>query len=113
MKALELALKYMDIVFSDKDMGALRPLLSDRFTFKGTLNEYNNPESYIREMKKEPSNGFHYKILKTFETRSAACLVYEFTKAKICTTMTQVFEVSNGQIDRVMLIFDSAAFLNK
>ncbi|MBL4576546.1 MAG: hypothetical protein JKY51_10715 [Opitutaceae bacterium] len=110
MKPLALALKYMDVVFSDKDMGALRPLLSDRFTFKGTLNEYNNPESYIQAMKKDPPIGFQYKMLKSFETRSAACLVYEFSKTGVNTSMAQMFEVSNGQIDRIVLIFDSAEF---
>ncbi len=113
MKSLELALKYMDVMFSDKDMEALRPLLSDRFTFKDTLNAYNNPESYIKAMKKDPPIGLQYKLLKSFETISAACLVYEFSKAGVNTPMAQMFEVSNDKIDRIVLIFDSAVFFDK
>lgn len=40
----------------------------------------------------------------------AACLIYEFSKSGIITPMMQLFEVYNGEIHKILLIFDSKMF---
>lgn len=110
MKPLDIAMKYMEVLFSGKNMEELRPLLSDNFTFQGPLYSFSNPNDYVAALEKDPPDGFQYQILQTFETGSVVCLVYEFNKPGISTTMVQVFKITNGKIESIILIFDTAAF---
>lgn len=110
MKPLELALKYMDIVFDRKNPDELGHLFADEFTFSGPFYEFHTAEDYIKSLKTDPPVGFQCKILRTFEGKSSACLVYQFSKPGVSLPMAQLFETNSGKISRIMLIFDTAAF---
>ncbi len=49
-------------------------------------------------------------MIRSFEDKSGACLVYEFAKPGVCTPMTQLFEVRDGKISHILLVFDTGAF---
>ncbi len=110
MRPLELALKYMDIVFAGKDIDQLRDLFAEKFAFRGPFYECDTAEAYIDSLKADPPVGFRYEIIRTFETESCACLVYEFSKPGVQVPMVSMFEASNGKINKIVLIFDTAAF---
>ncbi len=111
MSPLELALKYMEIVFDDKNVGALRPLLDRDCRFKGPFYEFDTAEGYIQSLESDPPEGFEYTILRAFESESAACLIYQFSKPGISVPMAQVFEMSEGKISKILLIFDTRTFI--
>jgi len=110
MTPLALARRYMEVVFSGGNADDLRPLLTDDFTFQGPLYDFASAEQYVAAMASDPLHDASYRILREFSDDDAACLVYEFTKPGVTTTMAQVFEVREGRVAKVLLLFDSAAF---
>ncbi|MFQ5545623.1 MAG: nuclear transport factor 2 family protein [Acidiferrobacterales bacterium] len=110
MRPLALAQKYMDCVFSDANIEALNDLLADEFTFKGPLYEFDSVDAYIQSLQSDPPQGFEYEMIQSFETESCACLVYQFSKPGVSVPMAQIFEISNGKISRILLIFDTRLF---
>ncbi len=110
MRPLELAQQYMDIFFSGRDVEALRSLFADDFTFSGPFYEFDSAEDYIHSLQSDPPKDCHYTMIRSFEDEFGACLVYEFSKPGVCTPMTQVFEVRDGKISNILLVFDTDAF---
>lgn len=108
MTPLELALVYMDCLFETGDFDHLRTYLDDNLRFEGPLYRYESADDYINALKRDPPDNFSYKILKTWSDQSSACLVYQFTKPGISTTMAQVFETSGDKIKSIQLIFDAS-----
>lgn len=96
MRPLDLALKYMEIVFSENNLDDLSHLFACDFNFRGPLFEFDWAEGYIHSLKSEPPLGFKYKIINSFENESSACLVYEFLKPNVCVSMAQLFEIKDS-----------------
>ena len=110
LSPLELALKYMNILFNGQNMEELAPLLSKDFSFKGSLYEFNSPQSYIESLKSDPPVEFKYKIIHSFESSSSVGLFYLFSKPGFQVHMAQLFEIRNDKISKILLIFDSKVF---
>ncbi len=110
MKPLDIALRYMEVFFAEGDMDALRPLLADDFRFEGPFYTYDSADAYIDALKADPPEGFAYTLIDAFEGASSACLIFEFTKPGIRVPMAQRFEMREGRITRVLLIFDTGVF---
>ena len=110
MRPLELAQKYINIFFTTGDFDQLRQILADDLKFSGPLYSFETASDYISAMKIDPPKNFEYKMIKTYEDNSSACLLYEFEKPGISTIMTQTFEVEDDKIKRILLVFDTAAF---
>ncbi len=110
MKPLKLAHKFMEIFFSGENMWRLRPLLADDFSFSGPLYQFDSPDAYIKSLETDPPKGFKYEIIRSYDDESSACLLYQFTKPGVCTRMAQMFEVREGKINRIILVFDTGAF---
>ena len=111
MTNLEIALKYMDILFSGGDLDELSVIFSDHLQFEGPLYRFDSASDYITSLKADPPVDFEYKLIRVFEAAGSVNLIYEFTKGKILTPMSQLFEFENGKICRILLIFDTADFL--
>jgi len=110
MKPLELANMYMKVFYGGGSIESLKDLFSDKFSFKGPFYEFSSADAYIESLKSEPPKDFEYKIIEAYENDTSACLVYQFSKHNISTPMTQIFEVANGKISNILLVFDTAAF---
>ena len=110
MRPLALAKKYIDCVFFTANFDQLRSILADDLRFTGPYYSFNNADDYLNSLKADPPRDFKYQIIKTFEDKSSACLVYDFSKPGVSTTMMQLFETKTDKITRILLIFDSAAF---
>lgn len=111
MKSIDLAMKYMEIVYETGDFKKLRNFLADDLIFEGPFNSYNNVDDSISDMQLNPPEKFTYKILNQYSDRSSACLIYKFSKPGITTTMAQTFEVnSKNKIKNILLVFDTQPF---
>lgn len=110
MRPLQLAQQYMDIFFSGRDLGALRTLFTDDFSFSGPLYKFDSAEAYILALQSDPPRGFDYEMIRSFEDESCACLVYQFLKPGVSTPMTQLFKVQGDRIRNILLVFDTTAF---
>lgn len=111
MKPLELALRYMEIFYSEKDLEKLTDLLAEDLSFIGPLFEFDFAEDYINSLKKDSPIGMSYEIIKTYEDENSACLIYQFQKENISTRMAQWFEVKDEKIYKIILEFDTKAFM--
>lgn len=100
----------MDVIYGGQSPDLLNALLSTDCQFKGPLYEFNSAAEYIDSLKADPPVDFAYELIEAFEDDQSACLVYLFKKSGISTPMTQVFEVVEGKISRILLIFDTAGF---
>ena len=110
MRPLELAQKYMDIVFSTGDFDQLRNILSDDLQFSGPFFNFDSADNYVNSLRNDPPENFEYEIIKSYADSSSACLVYQFSKPGVSTTMIQTFETIDGKICSILLIFDTGAF---
>jgi len=111
MKPMDLALKYMEIFYSGKNIDRLYQLFSDDFIFNGPLFKFDSAKGYVKSLMDDPPKGLTYKIIQTYESESSVCLVYEFSKPGIsCVPMAQLFETRKNKISRILLIFDTQAF---
>ena len=100
----------MDVFFSGGDVDASTPLFAPDLTFSGPFYEYDSAAAYIDALRADPMENAHYEIIRAYEDASSACLVYRFTKPGISTPTAQFFEVSNGKISKILLVFDTGAF---
>ena len=110
MEPLKLVEKYMEIVFSGGNIDELTSLFAVDLQFRGPLFEFNSAKEYIAALKSDPPEGFQYKLIRTFINDSSVCIIYEFSKFEISTPMAQLFEIKNGLISSILLIFNSADF---
>jgi hypothetical protein len=100
----------MDIFFSGENFSELRHILAPDLSFMGPFYTFRSAEDYIASLEDNPPVGSVYDLLGSFESESAACLMYRFTKPGVSTTMAQLFEVEDGRIQRILLVFDTAPF---
>ena len=110
MKPLELAQRYMDIFFTGENPEELGHIFSDDFSFSGPFYHFDSAGDYINSLKTDPPEGCEYKIIQTYEDNTSACLIYEFSKSGVNTPMVQTFEIINGKINKILLVFDTSAF---
>lgn len=100
----------MDIVYGEGRPDELEEIVAEDLRFRGPFFSFDSAKAYIDSLKKSPPEGFNYSLLKAYEDGSSACLVYEFTKPGVSTPMSQVFEVADGRIQKILLIFDTRPF---
>ncbi|MCW8930126.1 MAG: hypothetical protein OQL19_07825 [Gammaproteobacteria bacterium] len=110
MSPLKLANRYMEIFYGGESIDTLASIFSDEFSFKGPFYEFNTATEYIKSLKVDPPREVRYKIIETYENETSACLIYQFSKPGISTIMSQIFEVTNGKISRILLVFDTRDF---
>ena len=101
----------MEVFYGGESLDSLMSLFSQDFSFKGPYWEYNTAKEYIESLKSDPPCELAYKIINAYENDTSACLLYQFLKPGISTPMAQMFGVNNGKIARILLVFDTAAFI--
>lgn len=110
MTPLTLAGRYMKIFFSGKHLEALSEILAEDLNFCGPFYRFDSARDYIESLKSDPPTDCHYKMIREFEDRASACLIYEFHKPGIRIPMAHLFETKNGKIHKMTLVFDTAGF---
>jgi hypothetical protein len=97
----------MACVFKTGDLEALRKIFSDDLKFSGPFYNFDSADDYVNALRNNPPKNFKYKIIKSYFDNHSSCLIYEFLKLRVLTTM---FEIVDGKISHVLLIFDSRSF---
>ena len=110
MSPKPLALKYMNIFYSNADIDALRPILAENLRFEGPFYQFDTAEAYLNSLRDDSRDGLAYQLIKSFSGESSACLIYRFSKPGLSTPMAQLFEVKGDKISRITLIFDTQLF---
>lgn len=107
---LDLALIYMEIVFSGERLGRLGDLLEEPFRFRGPLFSFSSVTEYVQSLRNDPPVDWDYSIIKAMQSGTSACLIYEFKKPGVVTPMVQLFETRQQKICDILLVFDTAVF---
>ena len=110
MKPRELALRYMASFFGETPLTDMRSLLAEDFTFRGPFYEFDSAQAYIEALVSDPPRDARYQLLEIYENEHSVCLIYQFTKPGVQTTMVQIFETRGEKITRIRLIFNPIAF---
>lgn len=110
MSPLDLALQYMEIVYSGRDFERLYRIVSADLIFQGPFFRADTAREYVESLIADPPDAFEYEILHAFESGESANLIYEFSKPGVLTPMSQLFDTIDGKIAHILLIFDSDAF---
>lgn len=112
MSPLKIALTYMEIFFSGKNMERLYDILADDLIFEGPFYQFHSAQEYIDSLVSAPPIDCEYKLLKSFANGNSVNLLYTFSKPGISTPMSQWFEICDGKISKILLIFDTGKFMN-
>ncbi|WP_455199122.1 nuclear transport factor 2 family protein [Kaarinaea lacus] len=112
MRSLELANQYMEIFYESGDPDSLAEILSEDCLFRGPFYQFDTASAYIKSLKSDPPEGLSYRIIEAFESKHAACLVYEFSGKGVSTIMSQTFRISGDKISGILLVFDTGDFHN-
>ncbi len=113
MSPRQLALKYLEIFFSGQDLYRLKDLFAPDLEFTGPFHRFNNRDDYVNSLIDDPPNECGYQLLHIFEGDNRVNLIYQFSKPGITTPMSQLFEVHEGRIRRILLIFDTGPFVRR
>ena len=108
---MELAERYMGILYGGGRLEELEELLADDLKFEGPLFKFGSAREYIDSLKADPPEGFGYQLIRAWEDETSACLVYMFSKPGVTTPMAQYFQTDGGRITRILLVFDTGAFM--
>ncbi len=112
MKPLEAALRFMHLFYSGSRDGIteLESILSPDLHFQGPLYVCGSAREYIEALLADPPLEMSFRVIRSFESKDAACLIYDFQKRAIQTTMAQYFELRDGLITKIILVFDTSVF---
>jgi len=110
MKPIELVEKYMECLYDTGDLTEMRKVLADNLHFKGTYSEHDTAEEYIEGFEGEDMSAFSYNMLYTFEKDNTVCFIYNLLKPSGPLEMAQVFEIEEGKIKNILLLFDGREF---
>lgn len=110
MTSFDLALTYVDSFYGDGDLETVADILAADLIFEGPLFSFDSADAYLASLREEPPAGMQYDLINSFADGSSVCLLYRVSKAGISTPMAPLFEITNGKISKILLIFDSGPF---
>jgi hypothetical protein len=100
----------MACFYGDTPLESMEAILADDLIFRGPVYEFSSAKDYLESLRANPPIGAKYQIVKVYEDDNSVCFIYLFSKPGIETLMAQTFEVDNGKINKINLIFDTKAF---
>ncbi len=110
MKPLDIVQKYLASFYGEAPLEEMRPFLADDLSFKGPFNEFDSANAYFAALTSDPPQYATYRIIEVFQKNNSVCLIYQFSKPGVETTMVQIFEIRRDKISRIRLIFNPAVF---
>jgi hypothetical protein len=111
MNHADLALRYLEIFFSGQGFDELLEMFAESLQFEGPFYSFDSAQDYVDSLKSDPPIGCEYKLLNICEDAGFVTVIYEFKKDSIQTSMSQLFEIKNGKITKILLIFDTGKFV--
>ncbi len=109
-KSIDLVMQYMEIFYSGEDLERLFDILAEDLIFEGPYYQFNSAKDYVESLISSPPVDCDYEIINRFEQGKSVNLIYWFSKPGVRTMMSQLFEIENNQIAKIILIFDTSKF---
>ena len=91
-------------------MDSLLELFEPTLEFEGPYFKSSTAVEYVESLKSDPPRNSKYEVIGSYETETTACIIYDFSKPVVNTKMVQLFEVSEGKISKILLVFDTGAY---
>lgn len=110
MGALDLAKQFMDAFFGGHPCDDMEDLLSVDLDFEGPFFKCTTASDYLKSLNDNPPEDASYELIHQYEDKDTACVFYQFSKPGIDTLMAQYFEVKDGKISKIRLVFDASQF---
>ena len=97
--------------FGTQNWTKLRSLITDNFSFRGSMASFDNPDDFISAMSQLPFEGHPENSKFTADgSRVAHSFVWKMTSPTITDIhMCEVFEVEGDKVRSSELYYDSAA----
>ena len=94
------------------DFDALRGILSDRFRFRGAIDQADGPDAFIDLIRRNaPMFGeVAFDDVRRVVDGATAVNLYTFRAGPAQVPMAEAFEVEDDRISRIDLYFDPARF---
>lgn len=109
-KPAELAQIYMESFFGQTPLENMEGILAENLIFEGPFHRSTSAKDYLDAIKENPPINVNYEMEEVFENENSVCFIYQFLKPGVKTRMAQTFEVYDGKIHKIKLIFDARAF---
>lgn len=113
MRNAELVKVYFEVFFENHQFEKLYDIFAGELIFIGPFICSNTASEYINALKKDPPVNCSYEIIHQFEQQNKINVLYKFKSAEVEAWMSQLFEIEDGRIAKIILIFDSALFRQK
>ena len=106
----ELAQRYMDAFYGHEPLESMEKFLAENLIFEGPFQRTTGAKAYLESLKRNPPVNVSYETEEVFENENSVCFVYQFSKPGVKTRMMQTFEVCDGKISTIKLVFDTNSF---
>ena len=95
------------------DFDGLAALLADDFAFRGAIDSADGPEAFIALIRRNARafDGARFADVRRVVDGDRAVSLYDFELGGVSVPMAEAFEVRDGRIARIDLIFDPARFV--
>jgi hypothetical protein len=107
LSQLDIANRYMEILFSGIDYHRLHSIFADDFEFVGPKFGFSTAKDYIDILEKYPPVDCSYDMTRTFEEPDFITLIYSYKKNEEVTRRWEYFTFSDDKISKIELVTDS------
>jgi limonene-1,2-epoxide hydrolase len=101
-EASDVVLSFINAL-NQEDFKSAGKYISENMTFLGVLGSRNGADAYLTDMEKMK---FKYDIQKVFEDDEDVCLIYDIEMAGLHILTCGWYQLKNGKIDSIRVIFD-------
>lgn len=108
--ATEIAKRYMASFFGHTPLESMAAILAENLIFEGPFHRSVGAKTYLEALSEHPPINVSFEMEKIFENKNTVCFIYQFIKPRVKTRMVQTFEVYDGKISKIILVFDTKAF---
>ena len=88
----------------------MEEIFAENLIFEGPFQCTTSAKDYINSLRKDPPSNVSYEIEEVFENENSACFMYQFSKPGVKTRMAQTFDINDGKITKIKLVFDTRSF---
>ena len=95
-----------------QDFASVRSLLADGLSFRGPYDTFDNADDFVGAVSQLWGLVKAVEVRKVFDGGDDVMVVYDLVPQKAVdnVTLAEWYHVSDGAIDSIRLIFDTAAF---
>ena len=107
-ESLALARRYLALFESGVELERLLDLLHPALRFEGPLASFHSARDYVAALQADPPRGCRVHPLHESGDAHRACLFYELESGGARFPVAQLFDVEDGRITRIRLVFDAS-----